>query len=184
MMIADLHGRAVITPPEAAGQWAFLSDGRILWTTSKFEGVKFLKRLYGHKKAVIKAASDNPSQAVILEVNHSHWVYLHKVNGGSYVIYDPIDGKRYTSLPSKYRVSGAAVFEKTSIGGDVPEYAVEAVEKAKEKLVALKTEDIEAVIGDATAEQIFINLGVLNKKMGNLTKARFLVALDRLGLLD
>jgi murein DD-endopeptidase MepM/ murein hydrolase activator NlpD len=66
---------------------------------------------------------------------------------------------------------------------EVPDYAIESVKKAADKLISMKVSDINKIIGDATAEQIFINLGVLNKAEGNLSKARFLVALDRMGLL-
>jgi len=66
----------------------------------------------------------------------------------------------------------------------IPEYAEDAVAKAVQKMVAQKWNNPNEVIGDATVEQIFINLGVLDKKEGNITKARFIVALDRLGILD
>lgn len=66
----------------------------------------------------------------------------------------------------------------------VPEFAEKAVEKAIKKMAATKWDNPNEVIGDATVEQVFINLGVLNKKEGNITKARFIVALDRLGVFD
>ena len=75
------------------------------------------------------------------------------------------------------------VREANSKASVVPEYAVEAVKKAQEKLISIKTDDINSIVGNATAEQIFINLGVLHQKEGDLSKARLLVALERLGLL-
>lgn len=70
------------------------------------------------------------------------------------------------------------------LASKVPEYAEDAVKKAISKMIAVKWDDPQEIIGDATVEQIFVNFGVLNKKEGSITKARFLVALDRLGILD
>lgn len=66
----------------------------------------------------------------------------------------------------------------------ISDFAVGSYEKAKEKLVNLKLDNPQDVVGDSVAEQVFLDLKVLNKKIGNLTKERLIVALDRLGLLD
>lgn len=64
------------------------------------------------------------------------------------------------------------------------EFAKEAIDAAIKKMVATKWDDPKQIVGDAVAEQMFINMGVLNKKLGNLSKERLAVAIHRAGWLD
>jgi len=65
-----------------------------------------------------------------------------------------------------------------------PIWAVNSIEKCIKKGVAKQWDNPDEIIADGTTEQMLINLGVLSSQNGNLSKARFAVALDRLGLLD
>lgn len=65
-----------------------------------------------------------------------------------------------------------------------PPYAVKSIEKAIKKGVALKWDDPEEIVGNGTLEWTLINLGALSQQYGNVSKARLIVAYDRLGLLD
>lgn len=66
----------------------------------------------------------------------------------------------------------------------VPEWMKESVDKAISKMIEADWSDPNEVIGDATIETMLVKMGALSKQEGNLTKGRFVVALDRLGLLD
>lgn len=89
----------------------------------------------------------------------------------------------------RYGVDGVVAGAKKLIGfeekQEVSAWAVESVEKAKEKGIATVWDNPQEIVGTATMEYIFKNLGVLSKVTGDgLTKERMIVCLDRLGHLD
>lgn len=74
-------------------------------------------------------------------------------------------------------------FEKMEQEVVVPVWAVSSIEKAK-KLGLEDWSNPDEVVGNAIAEAVFFKLGGLTQQLGDLTKARQVVALDRLGVLD
>ena len=74
--------------------------------------------------------------------------------------------------------------EANQKANEVSEFAEESVEKAIGKMIATQWTNPKQIVGDAVVEQVFINLGVLKQREGNLTKERLIVALDRLHVFD
>jgi hypothetical protein len=68
----------------------------------------------------------------------------------------------------------------------IPLWGIKSAEKAKDKGIAQvwTKEEQDRKIGDEVMEEMLINLGALTEKRGDVSKLRFVVALDRLGLLD
>ena len=183
MLLSGFH-KDTEDPGEAAKIWAFNSKAEVLWTRSKFNGMAFIWRGYAYHRNVINEYAAAADKGVVLEVNYNHWVTVVGIKNGQLVIHDPWDGKPYTAFPSKYRITGYALFKKTKRKGLISDFAEEAIEKAIEKAVAMKWDNPKEVIGDATAEQMLVNIGALTKRRGNVTKERLAVAFDNLGLLD
>ena len=67
---------------------------------------------------------------------------------------------------------------------EVPDYAKPSVAKAIESGIATNWEHPNEIVGNSTLEWILVKLKALQKNEGKVTKARMIVALDRLGLLD
>lgn len=118
-------------PGDAAQYWAFTLKGEIIWRECPFNGMKFIWRGYSPDLDKVAEYANSETKAAILEVNHgAHWVYLEKYADNRLHIIDPIDGKKYASLPSKYKFTGYALFEKAPV--DMADWQKEALEDAKE----------------------------------------------------
>lgn len=112
---------------------------------------------------------------------HCHWEVIIKHLPGTWTLY-PNGWNKKKVL--EYWTSPYEFLNKINMTTpQVSEFAKESFDKAKNKLANLKLDNPQQIIGDATVEQIFIDLDVFSQKVGNVTKERFLVALDRLGLL-
>jgi ABC-type bacteriocin/lantibiotic exporter with double-glycine peptidase domain len=177
-------------PPEAARMWAFGSTGddagKIYWTRSKFNGMAFVWRGYGHNHNKIMEYAKAEDKGVIIEVNKNHWVVATGVRGGGVSIHDPWDGKKYDSMPTKYKITGYALFKKTKRKNGISDYAESSVKKSIEKAIALKWDDPKKIVAGADTEAMFMKAGILNreKATGHITKEDMAVIFDRLGLLD
>jgi len=113
-MMSDYYG-TYKTPAQLAKGCKFTDQAEIYWHSVKDavdSAFKFTWRFYNANYDTIdKALFDSPDTAVILEVNHSHWVFaIGKVSAGIYKIIDPIDGKIKTTQ-SYSQITGGATFE-------------------------------------------------------------------------
>jgi ABC-type bacteriocin/lantibiotic exporter with double-glycine peptidase domain len=101
------------TPGQLAKEFKFTKDAEIYWQSIKEDivGYKFTWRFYGaHYSSIDKALLESKDTAVILEVDHSHWVLaIGKVSHGVYKIVDPIDGRVKTTR-SYGSITGGATF--------------------------------------------------------------------------
>lgn len=185
MVLSKLHGKAP-SPADMAKKWAFNEDGEILWTLSDFAGMGFKKRGYVYNAEEIKEYAQSEQKGVILQVNHSHWIAVAGVSDGKLVVHDPIDGNVYTGVPSRYTVTGYALFEKTEKKSEVSDYAKESVAKAMASGVATGWDTPQRIVADSEAETMLMRVGALKRPAahGGVTKEDFVVALDRLGLLE
>lgn len=67
----------------------------------------------------------------------------------------------------------------------ISEWAKASVDKAIKKNIAVYWENPQEIVASQVVEHMFKNLGIFNHATGTgITKERFVVALDRLGLLD
>ncbi len=92
MALEKLRGYTA-RPDDAAKFWAFDAEARILWTKCKFKGMKFVWR--GYEPDIAKAIlyANDPSKAIILNVDAfgkkgGHWVYCEEVKDGKLQIID------------------------------------------------------------------------------------------------
>ena len=90
----------------------YTPDGLVLWNTLNLPKMAFEIRRYGANHAAIQASLKHPDKAVLLEVNHSHWVVaLGKVPlVDAYFIADPWSGSKTTTYKYKNAISGSAHF--------------------------------------------------------------------------
>ena len=156
-----------------------------------------LTRLFGHPvysryahfhKVFVKEGQEVDMSTVIglcgksgTSSPHCHWEVL-KRKLGRWTLY-PNGWSKEDVL--KYWINPYEFMQKANEkAGEVSEFAIESVEKAIGKMIATKWTNPKEIVGDATVEQVFINLGVLNQREGNLTKERLIVALDRLKVFD
>lgn len=119
MALEKLRGYTA-RPDDAAKFWVFDSQGRILWTKCKFKGMKFIWRGYTADVAKVTEYANDPSKAVILNVDAfgkkgGHWIYLEEVKDGTLHVIDPLGGIRYEGIPSKYKFVGYALLETNPI---------------------------------------------------------------------
>ena len=121
-MISSKFLKDPYLPQNAAHHWVFDRTGRIIWTRTKFRGMEFIWRGYKNDFDQIKKYANDANKAVIVQVNNNHWLAVSGVAGTRIGINDPWDGKEYLKLPSKYKITGYALFKKTN---DVPEWAEE-----------------------------------------------------------
>ena len=178
-----LAGHEVLTPNIAAVDFTFNPRGEIVWALSNFEkfGIKFVRRGYGYNKSRVEEYALSRGKMVILEVNHrAHWLVVVGIDQGKLTIIDPIDGRFYSAIPSKYKITGYALFEK--VDADVPDWAQESWEKAKFAGLYgdVKPQD-DRDLGDFQGS--LIKLKKINAK-SNVPAYREAVILDNLGLFD
>lgn len=119
MALEKLRGYTA-RPDDAAKFWKFTTWGGIIWTGSKFKGMKFIWRGYDADLEKVKEYANSEGKAAVMNVDAfgkkgGHWVYVESVDGDLIRIVDPWDGKRYPTLPSKYRFCGYALFEAKPI---------------------------------------------------------------------
>jgi hypothetical protein len=66
----------------------------------------------------------------------------------------------------------------------IPVWAAAAADAAKKKGIKIEWSNPEEIVGDSKMEEWFISLGALTQKLGNISLARFMVALYRLGIFN
>lgn len=89
----------------------YTGDGLIIWANLKFKNFKFSLRGYGRHDDVIQKALKDPKQAVILEVNKSHWVVVVRKNVfGRLIAADPWTGKDCDVIKKYKSITGYALF--------------------------------------------------------------------------
>lgn len=183
-----------ITPPEAAKQWSFNDQGCILWTKCNFKGFIFEWRGYGYDKKRIKEYAMDSDKGVILEVNNSHWVAVESWNVASDkpAINDPFGGVHYNLIPAKYKITGFALFSKTSkempsaIEGkpEAAEYAKEAIRKSIDAGVITNWSNPQEVVSNSKIALIFYKAKIFKELKSELTLQDLAVGLDNCKVFD
>lgn len=180
------------TPAEAARRFKYRSDGAIFWS-SNFDPLKFTKRGYGKNMSEIEKYANGKKTGVIIAVNSdSHWLAVDSVQNGRVYVYDPINSNGRELLPTRYKISGYALFESSIVEDEIPndsvipEHAIESVNKAKDLGIMKKWGTPNADITAAEIEIIAQRLEVFKRTVltGGCSRADFAVFLDRLGAFD
>jgi len=142
------------------------------------DGTDFGKTTYGHCLRMLK---DQPKEMVDNYPQSRPNSNIYRIKIGNL----PSLLKNGYFFTSGHVFVNRADFQKENpIWSNATMWAVSSVKKAIKKKIATKWNNPQKIIGDATAEQILINLGALTQKLGNLSKERYIVALDNLGLLE
>ena len=99
------------TPDKTVKTIKYTPGGLVIWNSVSYPNFKFTKRYYFRDNKVIEAYIKDPKKAVILEVQHSHWVVATgKSFFGGYNIADPWFGDRSTTRRYNDDITGFAIF--------------------------------------------------------------------------
>lgn len=176
MLLEKLRGYAG-SPPDAARHWKFNRKAEILWNSTNFKGMKYITRGYYPDYDKIREYVEATDRGAIMEVNHGkHWVYVEKIDGKKISIIDPIDGKRYSELPSKYKFTGYALFEAVALG--VPEWLQPLWKKAKDK--GLGANDPAMKMNLADVLDALFEMKLIDKPKDQIMVGEFIAALDKI----
>lgn len=105
--------RKELMPSEVSRVWSFDAQARLLWTKTKFDGMKFIWRGYDFDKAEIIKYASAKNQGVIVEVDKSHWCAVRFIIGGLIVLADPWYGDTLWYWGTRYKnITGYALFIK------------------------------------------------------------------------
>ena len=163
-------------PKNAAWYWKFNRRGQILWNKTQFKGMEFKWRGYGHNSAKIRDYANGKDRAVIIEVNHNHWLYVVESTGkNTFRVIDPWNGLEYATVPSNYKITGYALFEKKE---HVPEYMRKVIGKAEEK--GLKVDAPLDKLNIKTLEAVLKELDIIEKVEGQISLGRLLVIMEKI----
>lgn len=186
MIESKFYPTESLPPPEAARLWSFNSQGMIIWSDCPFECFEFIKRGYGNDKKKIKEYTLDSNKGVILEVNNSHWVAVESwdAKSNTVAINDPFGGTHYNILPSKYTVTGYALFKKINKYQEPSTWALKAIEKASNKGVIVNWINPKEKVTNSRLKYVFKKLGALEDITAEFTMERLAVVLDNLKLLD
>ena len=107
-MLSD-YFRCFRSPDQiVANNVKYTNEGRILWQTVAFDKFKFEWRAYGRDDSRINESLKNPQKAVILEINHAHWVVALRRIGPWIQVADPWGGTKH--FINQKIVTGSAHF--------------------------------------------------------------------------
>lgn len=144
------------------------------------DGLDFGKSSYGHCVRMVASAEPDEYEVVVDNyINSKNKKNRYKVSRDHLKIL--VDNGVFAE--SGYIFVCKGDFENMEQESKYPIWAVKSIEKAK-KLGVVEWDNPNEIVGNMTTEAIFRKLGVLNETSGNITKARLVVALDRLGVLD
>ena len=104
-----------LTPNDVNQRCLFTSGGLIYWSSCHFDRFHFERREYSRNDEGIKRALQDPSAAVILQVdNASHWVVATgwQKEANTYKIADPWFGDWANLIRYKNDITGAAYFRR------------------------------------------------------------------------
>ncbi len=94
-MLSDYFG-CFESPDRVINQNIFYTqDGLILWNKINFPFFGWEKRLYGRNDLEINQSLKDSNKAVILEINHSHWVVALWRIGSLIRVADPWGGTKH-----------------------------------------------------------------------------------------
>jgi len=95
----------------------YTDSGLIIWSHLNLDKMRFVLREHGHNDMGLQKALKGINTAVILEVDHCHWVVAVRKNTFSqdYTIIDPWDGKKKNCFKTYKKITGAAYFEAKAI---------------------------------------------------------------------
>ncbi len=158
MLLTKFYPELVYLPSEAAKEWVYDEQAKIVWTKSKFPGIKFVYRDFGYNKSKVVEFATNSGKGVLLEVNGNHWVAVEGMENGKYIICDPLDGKIYHGLPSKYQITGSARFEMTEFL--IPDWSEDFCQKATNEKNNLPSKDLKEKM---TIKMMLDDLVILQK---------------------
>lgn len=90
LLMVDAWYGGKMTVQEFLAKTRRLADGRILWNSVNFPTWKFAWRGYrDDRDKILKALKGSPKTTVILEVDHSHWLFVIGSVGKSLKVVDP-----------------------------------------------------------------------------------------------
>lgn len=106
-----------VTPDVFVRQYGkFTSKGLIIWGSSKYPRMQFVKRVVGYPSSeVLSQCANNPDLTVIVEVDHYHWLALDKVSTDNLFVFgDPWGGVRIQNFKkSRYKkITKYVIFER------------------------------------------------------------------------
>jgi ABC-type bacteriocin/lantibiotic exporter with double-glycine peptidase domain len=113
-MLSD-YFKCFLSPERFAVQYDwFTNEGLIIWNKIKLDKMEFVIRRYGRNDSEIQKSLYHFDKAVILEVDHCHWVVAARKTlfGNNYVIIDPWDGKKKNVFPTYKAITGSAHFAR------------------------------------------------------------------------
>lgn len=113
--IADLstYFGYALNPGQISKMLKYTPDGLIIWQTADFSSFRFDHREIGRNDANIRAALNDPTMAVILQVAHgSHWVVAIGEQAGMFKIADPWVGDKASMARYNNNITGAAYFKR------------------------------------------------------------------------
>lgn len=171
------------TPDILAKSFTYNARGELIWNKTNFQkfGAKFVKRAYGFNQSEIEKYIINKGYFVVLEVNNrKHWVLAVGLANNKLAIHDPIDGLYYSSLPSKYKITGYSVFEYSA---GVPEYATTQWHKLKSTSQYAKDKNPNDMMSLDDFQHVLQERGKI-KNIEPVPWFRGAVILDNLGALD
>lgn len=142
------------------------------------DGTSFGKTTYGHSVRIVKDKDGDVYNVVVdnyIDSKKERNIYRFKRANLDALI------KNYVFFRAGYIFVVKDDFEAHNEEQDYPLWAVEAIKWAKENGYAKKwsKEDMEVKWGDAQLEQYLINRGFLTKKVGHVSKLRYIVAEHR-----
>lgn len=113
-MVSDYFGCYVSPLDLSHNVHNYTKDGLVVWEALSFRCFKGDKRTYGRDDKEIRAALKDPSRAVILEVDSSHWVVAlaPTLLGNDYRIADPWFGDKCVLSKRYKKITGAKYFSK------------------------------------------------------------------------
>ena len=114
-MLSD-YFKGYLEPQQlAANVNNYTPEGLILWSHLKFPTMQFVNRQYLYNDAEITKALKDPNLAVIIEVNHSHWVAgVKKDLFGRIIVNDPWLGDKCDVKKRYGQITGSAIFMRKS----------------------------------------------------------------------
>jgi len=113
-MLSD-YFKCFIAPDAIASNVHNYIGDLINWKALNFKNFGFVWREYQRNDVRIKDALKDPNKAVILNVNNgAHWVVALRPTlvGNSYIVADPLGGKKVDVIKTYKNITGAAYFAR------------------------------------------------------------------------
>ncbi len=169
-------------PRDAVRYWLFTLRGYLMQST-KFKGMKIVRRFIGLDKAVLTEYLKAPDKAVVLQLNNgAHFVFADRVSEDGVVYVDPLDGEYHHSelkngrLNKKYRITGMRLIEGDEI--KLPDWLKADFEKAKGKGLSMSDPAVKMSVGAII--DVLLELKLIDKPKDEITLGEFIVTLSKI----